>query len=80
MQSESYPDEGDRASSSCRPGFVPSSPVTHILAPTDLTAHSKASVARPVWLARGFDAKLTAAPGDPLKAKRVETGLAWAKE
>jgi nucleotide-binding universal stress UspA family protein len=60
MQPEIYPDDAGLIPSSCDgPRFVASSPVKHILAPTDLTANSRESVTCAVRLARVFDAKLT---------------------
>ena len=60
MHSKRDTDDVGLVSSSRRgPRFSSCSPVKHILAPTDLTAQSKASVAYAVRLACGFDAKLT---------------------
>ena len=58
MQSKRLPNKAVWTSSNRRPWSVPGSPVTHILAPTDLTADSRESVAWAGRLARGFDAKL----------------------
>ena len=60
MQSESYPHDAEAAPSFRNgPHLFSDSLVKHILAPTDLTAQSKESVACAVRLARGFHAKLT---------------------
>lgn len=59
MQSKRLPNKTVWTSSNRRSWSVPGSPVTHILAPTDLTADSRESVAWAGRLARGFDAKLT---------------------
>ncbi|MBV8215426.1 MAG: universal stress protein [Verrucomicrobia bacterium] len=60
MQSEiSSVDAGLVPSSRGGSRFVTGSPVKHILAPTDLGAQSRESVACAVRLARGFRAKLT---------------------
>jgi nucleotide-binding universal stress UspA family protein len=59
MQSEHMPNKTVWISSNRRSWSVLGSPVTHILAPTDLTADSKESVEYAVRLARCFDAKLT---------------------
>lgn len=61
MQSKTDPDDAGLVSSSSGIGLrvVSGWPVKHILAPTDLTAQSRESVACAVRLARGFRAKLT---------------------
>ena len=60
MQSKREAGDADSASSFRRSWCISSgSPVRHILAPTDLTAQSNASVACAVRLARSFNAKLT---------------------
>jgi len=60
MQSLNYLDDTDSVPSFCDGfRFVADSPVKHILAPTDLTARSRESVACAVRLARGFNANLT---------------------